>query len=199
MNREERIEKIKELRSKDVRGKFVILRPVTMEYAEDIVEIRNRPQNRYMFNQSEFLTLEGQREWFDLYQKKEDDIYWVVLDKNESFIGTIRLYGIDLDGNQCEEGSYVIDEEVADEAPYAVEAKLLALDVAFCELQMGSMVNDNRADNKIMNNLSNQLGFNTGSVVQIRGVDYLHRILLSDDYFRNRQKFVIVIDYWSER
>lgn len=199
MNREERREKVKELRSRDVSGKFVILRPATNEYAEDIVELRNRPQNRYMFNQSDLITVDGQQEWFDLYQKTENDIYWVVLNKKEEFIGTIRLYGIDLDGGHCEEGSYVIDDEVANEAPYAIEAKMLALDVAFDELQIKDMINVIRVDNKIMNNLANQLGFDAGRDVKIRGVDYLHRVLTVEDYLKNRQKFAIVIDYWSER
>lgn len=199
MDNKERKSKILELRKKDIIGKCVILRPATSRYAKDIMNIRNKPKNMYMFNQDYLITVESQTKWFNEYEKTTDDIYWCVLDKNEQFIGTIRLYGIDENGEYCEEGSYVIDEEVANEAPYAVEAKMLALDVAFDTLQIKKMINDNRKDNNIMNNIDNQLGFDKGYVIKIRGVDYLHRILLADNYCNNRDKFSKLVDYWSER
>ena len=199
MDREERIDKVKELHNKDIIGKCVILRPASLRYAEDIVRLRNKPKNMYMFNQSYSITIEGQTHWLEKYEKAIDDIYWCVLDKTERFIGTIRLYGIDADGEHCEEGSYVIDEDVADEAPYAIESKMLALDIAFDALQIKTMINDNRADNKIMNNIDNQLGFDKGYITQIRGVDYIHRELSADIYHKNREKFSTIVKYWSER
>ena len=199
MDSKERQAVILELRNRDIVGKCVILRPASAKYAEDILELRNRPKNMYMFNQSYLITLEGQTKWFGSYEHTTDDIYWCVLDKNERFIGTIRVYSIDPEGEHCEEGSYVIDNEVADEAPYAVEAKMLALDAAFDKLQIKTMINDNRADNKVMNNMDNQLGFDKGFITQIRGVDYLHRILSASDYHKNRHKFSALVDYWSKR
>lgn len=199
MNREERIHLLKELRTHDVVGKFVILRPASIVYAEQIMELRNRPTNRYWFHQAYEITLEGQRKWFASYEMTENDIYWVVLDKEEKFIGTIRLYDIDLDGRVCTEGSYVIDENVAGDGPYAVEAKMLALDVAFSELQIESMINDNRADNKVINNIDNQLGYDHGTIIQVRGVDFQHRILYVKDYLSHREVLPGLIDYWSER
>ncbi len=199
MNREERKTKIIELRNKDIIGKCVILRPASLKYAEDILRLRNKPKNMYMFNQLDLITLEGQTHWFEDYVKATDDIYWCVLDKTERFIGTIRIYSIDADGEHCEEGSYVIDEEVANEAPYAVEAKMLALDIAFDTLQIKTMINDNRADNKVMNNIDNQLGFGKGYITQIRGVDFIHRELSAEDYHQNRERFSKLVKYWSER
>lgn len=199
MNCEERYAKISELRKKDIIGKFIILRPATVDYAEDIVKLRNRPKNLYWFNQLKEITIENQKEWFSNYLLSIDDIYWCILDKKENFIGTIRLYKISDDGSSCEEGSYVIDEDVSDEAPYAIEAKFIILDVAFNELQMKKVLNNNRFDNKIMNNMDNQLGFDKGNVVKIQDVDYIHRVLLPEKYQKNRLKFLDVINYWSER
>ena len=199
MNRDERKKKIIELRNHDITGKFVILRPVRAEYASKIVNLRNRPQNMYWFNQSEPISVENQVKWLENYNNKDNDIYWCVLDKNKRFIGTIRLYGIDLDGDYCEEGSYVIDDKVADEAPYAVESKYLVIDVAFKELQIKSIINDNRADNKVMNNINKRLGFSKGEITKIRGVDYLHMTLTYEDYIKKRDVFLSVVEYWSER
>ena len=199
MDREERRKKIKEFRNRDIEGKCVILKPATTAYAENIVKLRNQSKNLYWFNQTDDITLNSQKEWFESYAQAEDDIYWCIFNKENHFIGTIRLYGIDLNGEFCEEGSYVIDEAVADEAPYAVESKMMALDVAFGELEIKTMINDNRADNKTMNNIDNQLGFNKGTIVKIREVDFLHRVLTADGYWKNRVKFSSLIDYWNER
>lgn len=199
MDGNERKVKVSELRKKDIGGACVILRPASAQYAKDIMNLRNKAKNMYMFNQSYKITFEGQMKWFESYEQTSDDIYWCVLDKNENFIGTIRLYSIDEDGEFCEEGSYVIDEDVTNEAPYAVEAKMLALDIAFDTLQMKAMINDVRADNKVMNNMDNQLGFDKGCIKQIRGADYLHRVLTTDDYHKNRYKFSKLVEYWSKR
>lgn len=199
MDREERKNKITHFRKETIIGKCVDLKPATALQAEQIVRLRNKPRNRYYFNQDYELETEGQKAWFETYEKRDDDIYWCVYRKDGLFIGTIRLYGIDLDGEYCEEGSYAIDEDYADEAPYAVESKMLVLDVAFDELQIKTMINDNRADNKVMNNIDNQLGFDKGEKIQIRGVDYLHRILKAGDYRKNRAKFSSLVDYWSRR
>lgn len=199
MDSKEREAKVLELRNKDIVGKCVILRPASTKYAGDILNLRNKPKNMYMFNQVSLITLDEQTKWLDSYNRTTNDIYWCVLNKNEQFVGTIRIYAIDLGGEHCEEGSYVIDDEVTDEAPYAVESKMLALDVAFDMLHIKTMINENRADNKVMNNIDNQLGFDKGYITQIRGVDYLHRELSAEDYRNNRHKFSRLVDYWSER
>lgn len=199
MNCEERKNKILGLRKRDIVGKCVILRPASEKYSACIANLRNKPKNIYWFNQNYNITEESQNQWFKSYENTDNDIYWCVLNKNEKFVGTIRLYGIDLNGERCEEGSYVIDDDVTKDAPYAIESKMLALDIAFDELEIKTMINDNRADNKVMNNLDNKLGFDKGEIIQIRSVDYLHRTLTAGNYRKNRAKFSSVIDYWSER
>ncbi len=199
MTVEERKRKIKEFRTQTILGKCIDLKPASEEYAAKIMELRNREKNIYWFNQSDIITLEEQIKWFESYASCQNDIYWVILNKEGQFLGTIRIYDIDFDGMTCEEGSYIIDENYADEAPYAVEAKMLALDVAFKKLEIELVINDNRADNKVISNMDNQLGFDDGSIIKIRGVDYIHRILKAADYFKNRSKFSTLVDYWSMR
>ncbi len=199
MDRIERKEAVITLRNQDIIGRFVILRPVSAKYAVEIVTLRNKPRNLYCLNQPGIVSLEDQLRWIEKYEKKTDDIYWCILDKKERFIGTIRIYDIDMDGMQCEEGSYVVDEDVSGEAPYAIESKMLALDAAFDTLDIGRVKNENRADNKGMNNMDNQLGFDQGENTLIRGTSYLIRFLSAKDYRLNRSKFSSVIDYWSER
>ncbi len=199
MDKESRKKMILGYREKAITGQCVMLCPISEESSEDIVTLRNRPRNLYYLNQSKKLTVEDQISWFHSYIQRDDDIYWCIYDLSEHFIGTIRLYGIELDGETCEEGSYIIDEDHADEAPYAVESKILVLDIAFDILQMHKMVNVNRADNKVINNIDDQLGFNKGSTIQIRDVDYRYRILYPEDYHKNRRKFSELVEYWGKR
>lgn len=200
MNAAERISVIMGLRSQVINGKIIYLKPLTRDDSKDIVTLRNKPRNRYFFSQNDVLTVSDQNRWFNEYDERNDDIYWGVYKKeNDLFIGTIRLYGIDPNGEFCDEGSYMIDEGYAAEAPYAVESKMLALDVAFGNLQIKTMINDNRADNKVMNSMDDQLGFEDVSIIQIRGVDYWHKLLTAENYYKNRTKFSALVEYWSAR
>ena len=199
MNLEERKRKIYIFRNVKIVGKCLDMVPATEEYAEKIVHLRNKPDIKYWFNQDKDISLETQIKWLESYKKKENDLYWCLLKHDGTFLGTIRLYNIDLNGEFCEEGSYVINSDYSEEAPYSIEAKMLALDIAFRDLEIKFMVNQNKADNKTINNLDNQLGFKTGETVIIKDVEFVRRILYANDYWKNRDKLAGLIDYWSMR
>ncbi len=200
MDQGERLSSVLRFRKETINGKIIYLKPLTKADSGDIVRLRNKPRNRYFLSQSCELTVADQERWFEGYDKKNNDIYWGIYKKGtDTFLGTIRLYGIDPNGRSCEEGSYMIDEDYADEAPYAVESKMLALDTAFDGLQIKTVVNDNRSDNKVMNGIDDRLGFDKGSIRQINNVSYRHRSLTAEDYHENRIRFSDLIDYWSVR
>lgn len=190
---------VKEYREKKIVGQFVDLIPFTMNDANNVMEIRNRERNRYYLNQSESITLERQMKWYEDYLLRYDDIYWCIYNKDDRFIGTVRVYDIDEKKNMCEQGSLIIDENVAREAPYAVEVELLSIDFIFNTLKMESVINKDKADNKVMNSLTRKLGFRCIKDILIDGANYKYYLLRKEDYMRKREAFDRAINNWTKR
>ena len=165
----------------------------------NIVALRNKDKYSYFFNQQKKITLDDQKEWFSKYLDKDNDIYWAIYNKNNTFIGAVRIYGVDYDNKVCEHGSFMIDEDYANEAPYAVEALLLSIDFPFNILGMETIINENRSDNKVMNNLSRKLGYLFEKEVLINDVKYNYLTLNRNNYEKNRSKFSSAIEYWKNR
>lgn len=190
---------IDEYRGKRIEGKCIDLVPLTPDDTVNVVEIRNRAKNKYFLNQTYELNVQGQIKWYEKYSARDNDIYWCIYNKKNKFIGTVRVYDIDEETDRCDQGSFMIDEEQAKGAPYALEAELLTLDFIFEKLHIGNVINENRADNKVMNNLTKKLGFVFKKDIVINSAEYKYYLLNPEDYKRNREKFRMVIDYWADR
>ena len=190
---------IEEYREKKIAGKCIDLIPITPEDAANIVEIRNREKNKFFLNQTNELNVEEQKKWYEKYVTRDNDIYWCIYNKKGEFIGTVRVYDIDEEKDLCDQGSFMIDEEQAEGAPYALEAEILTLDFIFDVLKIGNVINEDRVDNKVMNNLTKKLGFDFKEKTIINGVEYNYYLLNLGGYKKNREKFVQIIDYWATR
>lgn len=187
------------LKQEIVEGVCINLVPLTEKEAAKVVELRNKDKNKYFLNQSYELTVEGQLQWIEEYKKREDDIYWCVYNKNDNFVGTIRIYDIAKDRKLCDLGSFMIDENYSGEAPYAIEALIMAIDIAFERLGITEIINEDRCDNKVMNSLSKKLGFSFVKEVEINGVPYNYYLLSNEAYMKKREKFYSVIKFWGNR
>ena len=194
-----RFSAVREYRQKEIHGVCVTLVPFEMKYAAEFVRMRNSNRNKYFFNQQYDLTVESQKIWYEKYLSRHDDIFWAILDKRGNFIGTTRLYDIAPDGSILEQGSFMIDERVARLAPYAVEANIICLDFAFDVLKVNEIINRDRHDNKIMNNLSRDFGFKFIQNVEINGISYRYYICNRESYISVRDDIYSLVKYWSER
>lgn len=183
------------LKNVTLNGKIIDLVPFDKEYFESVVELRNRDLNRYFLNQDNILTIEQQENWFNSYLQRDNDIYWCIMDKKKRFVGTIRLY--DIEESICELGSLIVDDRLAKEGPYALEAQLLALNFCFEKLKVKQVINQDRIDNKVMNSLSKKLGYEYIRKVIIREIEYNYYLLLEDNF--KKKKIEDIIDYWSKR
>jgi len=186
---------IKEYRHKTLTGKCIDLVPLTDEMLEKVVALRNQDKSVYFLNQGNLLTLEMQKQWFDNYQKRYDDIYWAIYDKTNTFVGTMRLY--DISAGECVQGSFIIDEQYAKGAPYALEAEIMSLRFAFDVLGVEKVINEDRADNANMNSLTKKLGFTYIKDTNVRGVDYKYYELYKENL--KTEKIEAVLDYWESR
>lgn len=191
--------KIKEIimdyRKKDLMGKIIDLSPVIKDDLSNIVRMRNDPKMMYFLNQPQKLTLESQMAWYDNYEKRTNDLYWSIKDKNGLLVGTNRLY--EITKTKCVQGSLIIDSQYSRTAPFAIEAILLSLDFAFNTLGVQTIINEDRHDNKNMNSLSRRFGFQFLKKTDIRGITYNYYELQEKHY--NREAIIEVINLWLNR
>lgn len=190
---------VKALKSREILGRCINLIPFSLDYIDEVVNIRNYEKNKYFLNQTYELTKNSQYDWYKSYIYRNNDIYWCILNKKGDFIGTIRLYDITDTGDYCDQGSFMIDEKYANEGPYALEAELLSLDIAFHTIHVTKIINENRVDNKIMNNLTKKIGFVFIKNISIRNIQYNYYELNYKDYMKNRKKLDDLIEYWYNR
>lgn len=178
-----------------LKGEFCTLIPIEERDFGDIIRLRNREKNRYFLNQKSELTWEQQKKWYQDYFGRDNDIYWGIWKNRDTFIGTIRIYNIR--EGECEEGSCIVDEDYAKEAPYAVEAKYLLTKYAFDTLGVARIININKADNKVMNSLSKRQGFRVMDEVFLEGEKYYYFILEEKNF--EREKIEKMLQYWKTR
>ncbi|MDE6433393.1 MAG: GNAT family N-acetyltransferase [Lachnospiraceae bacterium] len=178
-----------------IEGSFCNLIPIREIDLNDIVMLRNQERNKYFLHQESDITLEQQRIWYQKYCIRKDDIYWGIHNKKGNLVGTIRLY--DISDGSCEEGSCIIDENYAKEAPYAIEAKYLTIQFAFEILHLNRMVNENKKDNRVMNSFSKQLGFEKIKTVTIRDAEFNYYVLTPEQF--QKEKVQQILEYWSNR
>lgn len=186
---------VKSGRQTIIRGRFMDLIPVRESDLSDIVELRNRERNKYFLCQENDITLEQQKQWYETYCNRENDIYWGIHNKGGDLIGTIRLY--DIRDDYCEEGSCIIDEDCAKDAPYMAEAKYITTCFAFDSLGVKKIKNHNRKDNKVMNSLSRQLGYEKKGIDMLRGTEYIEFFLTPEQF--PKEKISRLLDYWTAR
>lgn len=190
---------VKEYKEKVLLGQCLDLVPLSTEDSDKIVALRNKDKNRYNLNQDYVLTKENQDAWYQQYKDRTDDLYWCIFEKDGRFLGTIRLYEIDENNKTCRQGSFIIDDEYSKEGPYALEAIIRTLDLAFGTLALEKVYNDDRADNKVMNNLSKKFGFVFEKEILVKEVPYNLYSVTEEQYQKKREKIQALIDYWATR
>lgn len=171
--------KVLDLREKIIEGQFVDLVPIKPELLADIVRLRNQEKSKYYLNQLMDISLVSQNKWYEEYLERDNDIYWCAVNKEGIVVGTYRLY--DIVGESCEGGSFIIDEKYTMGLPYALETYVLSLEVAFNELNLSTVINTDRKDNKNMNSMTKKMGFVFEKEVLINGVVYNRYILKKEN------------------
>lgn len=191
------LDKVIEMYRNDViTGTFCDLLPVKKDDLPFIIKLRNQEKNKYYLNQPNDINLSQQEDWYIKYQKRTDDIYWGIWNKEHTvMVGTLRLYNIKDDS--CEEGSCIIDEQYSMQAPYALEAKYLVGVFAFDILHVQQLINEIRTDNKVMSSLAKRQGYKKIKQTEIREVIFDYWLLDAEDF--KRKDLMKILDYWKNR
>jgi RimJ/RimL family protein N-acetyltransferase len=91
-----------------VRGYAFGLRPITLEDAEFIVQLRSDPE-RTRFLHPIPLSVEAQRAYLERYFERENDYYFVVERHRDNFrVGLIGIYNVNCEERTAEWGRWIL-------------------------------------------------------------------------------------------
>lgn len=86
------------------------LRPMTQEDSQKYRILRNQAQNRFRFFNSDFITEENQRAWYQAYEQDPTDIMFAFYYKG-MFAGGNAIYHINYEQGTGEYGRILVDKE----------------------------------------------------------------------------------------
>lgn len=146
------------------------LRPVTLNDAETILELRRDPSRSRFIHETD-PSIEAQREWLESYFERDNDFYWAVerLDdgSTEGFIG---IYGID--GTWAEWGRWVLRPG----SLAGPESAWLVYEAGFTLLHLESMISRTLTENRAVVAFHERSGAELVGILprlaRIGGVDY---------------------------
>lgn len=117
-------------------GKRVRLRLLAEPDLAMTLAWRNQDRIRRWFINSDHLTVEGHRRWFEQYVSRDDDFVFIVEETEELLkpVGQVAIYNIDWKLKRAEYGRMLIGEAKATGRGLAQEATALAVAFAFSQL-----------------------------------------------------------------
>lgn len=136
-----------------IQGVAFRLRPLTLDDAQFIVELRTDPDlGRYLHATSS--KIEDQLAWTQKYFDRPGDWYFIV-EKNDGMPeGAISIYNFDDERNDAEWGRWILRKG----SLAAVESAALIYEVGFDTLKLKSMYTHTEEDNKPVVSFHSSLG-----------------------------------------
>lgn len=118
-----------------IRGKKILLRPMTEKDTENIVRWRNEAFVRENFIYQKPFTVEGHKHWAETMVNTGRAVQFIICTKEEKPVGSVYLRDIDRTHNKAEYGIFIGEEEALSKG-YGSEAAELMIRYAFEELHL---------------------------------------------------------------
>lgn len=171
-------------------GKNIDLRPVEVSDAEFILSLRIDPElNQYISPVEN--DINKQKSWLELCVKDKGQWYFIVQNKKNEPVGTIRIY--DIKGDSFCWGSWIIKPEARSYA--SLESAVLLYKYAFLELGFNQSHFDVRKENKKAINI--YLRF--GSVIVDENDQDLFLILKKESFINKALEYDALIERMAQR
>jgi RimJ/RimL family protein N-acetyltransferase len=162
------------------------LRPVAIEDAELILELRTDPELGRYLNPTP-PGLEGQVSYLERYFEKADEWYFVIEDRAGSPEGVICIYNVDRQNSKAEWGRWVLRKG----SLAAAESAVLVNDVAFETLDFDTTFTRTNADNGQVVSFHDRLGAEkVGIVTGPNGMKLIEHRMTSDRWPQAREGMV---------
>lgn len=137
----------------------IILKPLGEEDIELLRILRNKEKQYFLTGDD--ITSEQQKIWYANYLKKDNDIMFKVVKKDDpdNFIGAIAVYAINFNARTAEVGRTVIDKEKAPEKGIGMEATKAVCKFAFDILRIKKIIGEVLKNNERIIKVDTRAGF----------------------------------------
>jgi RimJ/RimL family protein N-acetyltransferase len=173
---------------KDLIGDHVRLRCIDESDAEFIVKLRSS-QELNALSKNE-ISIHHHLKWYENYLTKDDDVYWVVLDKfSDERIGTSALFDIDMRSMKAESGRSIILKEYRD---LVFDVFITKFRYGFIDLGLNKIYAHIREHESGILRYNNKLGFSVDGLLRQEywdGENYISLYvisLLKDEFLANQ-------------
>jgi len=124
-----------------IENDILCLREIRKNDIEQIRIWRNQEDIRKYFHENSVIGSQEQAEWYKRYQKKSDDIMFIIAMKTKykESIGTTALYNIDLDNKTAEFGRLMIPPKNMKGRGFGKQATILTCIYGFEILKLKSL------------------------------------------------------------
>jgi RimJ/RimL family protein N-acetyltransferase len=190
---------------KYLEGDFVYLKEMTEGDFADVIKWRNNTENNKYLNQDFVLTQDLQLKWYERYLESENEILYIIHNKNGKGIGTLGATDIDLKNHELVVGRLLIGEANYRLGPYLIETCKLFYDYFFYELEIERIYGYVVKENKNARALDRNFGFvETNKIAhpnhsQIGDFDILEIINTPTTYNNALIKLIPILDHFKTR
>jgi RimJ/RimL family protein N-acetyltransferase len=160
------------------RGDMFGLRPVTIEDAEFIVELRTDPKlSKFIHATSS--SIEEQRKWLAEYLQRDNEWYFIVETFDKTPEGTICIYNFDQSKNQAEWGRWVLRNGSLS----VLESAVLIYDTAFNQLRINRLYCHTESQNLPVISFHTTMGLQeNGTVRGPQGEIWTEQFMMAEDW-----------------
>ncbi|GLV65251.1 acetyltransferase [Bacillus mycoides] len=171
-----------------IENNVLCLREIQKNDIEQIRIWRNQEDTRKYFHQNSTIDSQEQEEWYKRYQKKSDDIMFIIVLKTQhkESIGTTALYHIDLDKKMAEFGRLMIPQKNMKGRGFGKQATILTCIYGFEVLKLNSLHLSVLAHNQKAIQIYNQIGFKE----ETRTNDILYMNVGKEEFFQVNKNLI---------
>lgn len=169
MNENRVAELVREYKGKCIEGDEYNLVPVDEMTLPHIVMIRNQEENRKNLSSSK-INLDDQKKWYAAYESRDNDLYWLVTNKEGQIQATIRLN--DITETDAEIGSLVLNQNSKEKIKCFERSVRMAAEVAFYGLKLKRIWATVPVNNIFIHKLDYRIGFELKGQKEIRDSIY---------------------------
>jgi diamine N-acetyltransferase len=168
-----------------LRDDRVALSLIKREDAELIRIWRNQSEIRQWFGDTETISVEQQRAWYECYAARDDDLMFLVHRTFDHLaIGTVALSAIDLVNHRAQFGRLMIGEPQVRGYGFGLAVSLRACILGFEGLQLEEIELEVKADNLSARRIYDYLGFRVIDRPDTSPTDMLRMRLAAADLIR---------------